>query len=337
MTASLACPPIANAPHAALHPTPGRLRHGWGVGSALALFLLSGGEAQAEWVERSFDVQPGGRLVLDANVGSVRVGTHSRDEVEVRVARRGFLPFPDVVMRQEGDDIYVESREVPVVDWLPGWAAHRLRFEITVPSHYSVDIETGRGGISIEDAAGHIEARTRHGRLAFHNVEGTIEGRSQGGAIEVDEARGSVDLVTAGGAIQIEEVEGDVSAHTQGGRMHVRDAHGDLELQSGGGTIRIEGAQGSVVAHSRGGSIRVHFEDEPAGEIETAGGDIDVWFPADEGTALDVQATHGEIEVEHPMILDGAAVGGRLSGQVNGGGPTLHLRTHGGAIRVREL
>ncbi|MEM7409299.1 MAG: DUF4097 family beta strand repeat-containing protein [Myxococcota bacterium] len=343
MTSSLTLPMLSHLRPTLAGATPPRrarrgrgIQNGLGVGGALALFLM-GSDAQAEWTEREFDVSQGGRLVLDASIGSVHVQTHDRDQVEVLVARRGPFPLPDLEMRQEGGDVYIESRDVPVVDWLPAWAGRRVRFEVTVPAHYSIEIETGRGSITVEDAAGHIEARTGHGRVQFQNLEGTLEARSQGGAIEIDECRGSVDLVTGGGAIDIEDVEGDITAHTQGGRVRVRDAQGDLDLRTGGGSIRIDGAQGNVVAHSGGGSIHVHFEDGPEGNLETSGGDIEVWFPAGEAASLEVAAGGGPIEVEHPLHLNGAAVQGALAGDVNGGGGALELRTGGGSVRVREL
>jgi DUF4097 and DUF4098 domain-containing protein YvlB len=306
------------------------------LGSALALFLV-GSEAHADVTREVFEVEEGGHLVLDAAAGSVNVCARNIDVVEVLVERRGVLPHPTLVMEQEGNDVYIESRDVPVLDWLPGWAWRPVHFEVSVPIHYSVEIETRRGRVRIEDARGRVEARTRRGRLSFRNIEGPIEGRAAGGTIEVDGCSGDVDLVAQGGSIRVEHVEGSVSAHTRGGRLQVRDSAGDLELQSAGGPIHIVRARGSVMAHSRGGSIYVSFDDDPEGQLETSGGSIDVWFPADEGARLEAQTHGGSIDVEHPVELEGVAARGHLEGTVNGGGEPLRLHTRGGSIRVRAL
>ena len=80
---------------------------------------------------------------------------------------------------------------------------------------------------------------------------------------------------------------------------------------------------GHIVARTSGGSIRARFQGPPAGELATAGGNIDVAFPPDVGADLDANASGGRVIVDHASILSG--------------GEPLRLRTSGASIRVHEL
>ena len=92
-----------------------------GLGSALLPSLLNV-EARADVVRERFAVGGGGRLVVDASVGSIRVTAREGDIVEVEVRRTGLFPHPILTMEQDGDDVVIESHGVPVLRWLPPWA-----------------------------------------------------------------------------------------------------------------------------------------------------------------------------------------------------------------------
>ena len=308
------------------------------------LLLVAAGEARSDTIVEEFRVEPGGELVVDASRGSVRVtGSDANlDVVQVEVQRWGLWPHMRVSVEQDGNDIIVEAHHIPILHWLPPFSWRRARFDITVPASFSVDVNTRGGSIEVDGIDGHVDAKTRGGRLTFQDVSGTIVGETYGGSIEVDDCTRDVEVRTFGGSIHVEGVGGDLVAHTSGGRIHVFESDGDVDATTHGGSIELVRIAGEVSAHTGGGGIRARFSGEPGGELETIGGGIDVWFPADAGANLDARAVGGRVEVEHDGDENAwAEVSGHGEGSVRaaigGGGAPLRLRTVGGSIRVREL
>ena len=188
------------------------------LGSALALSLFG---PESHVLRKTFKVAAGGRLVVGATAGSVRVSAREIDVVEVEVRRTGLLPPPLLEIEQDGDDVYVQARSLSALQWLTSWSRRGLELEVNVPARYSVDVQTTDARIQIEDVQGEVEARSLRGRLAFRNVAGSIEGRTAGGSIDVDGCQGDIELHSAGGPIRIEDSHGDVMAHASGGAIRV--------------------------------------------------------------------------------------------------------------------
>ena len=292
------------------------------------LLLVAGGKAQGGVETDEFSVQPGGRLVVDAPRGRVRVNAVPIREgeparVTVDVHRLGLPLMTRIRSYQEDNVVIVEGHGFPLLHWLPPWSWWRVRIDVTVPEEFDIDITTRAGSIEVTGVTGEVEARIWGGWLRFRDITGSIAARTAGGPIEVDDCSGNVDVRSAGGPIDIDGVGGNVIARTHGGAIQVYDAAGNVEVRTSGGSIEVIEVGGELIAHTRGGGIRARFEGAPAGELETSGGSIDVAFPADVGADLDARSFGGRVEVDHAAITTG--------------GHSLRLRTSGGSIRVHEL
>jgi hypothetical protein len=205
-----------------------------------------GVESPDELAGETLEVSEGGRLVVGAWAGSVRISAGGGG---VRVALRGrtLLPPPALEIERDGDDVYVDARSAPFPSWLSVWAWRKVRLEVRVPARYSVDVQTRGGRVEIQGVDGEVDARSQGGNLVFRDVRGPIDARTSGGSIDVSGCRGEVDVATSRGSIEIQDVEGQVSAHTRSGRIVVMGAGGELVLRSGGGSIQIEGARGHLM------------------------------------------------------------------------------------------
>ena len=207
-----------------------------------------GVESPGEWMRETLEVSEGGRLVIGAWAGSVKICAGSDGAVRVVVKGRGILPPPAVEIRRHGPDVYVDAHGAPLWSWLSALAWRNVELEVSVPARYSVDVQTRAGRVEIRGLDGEVDARSRRGRLVFRDVRGPIDARTAGGSIDVAGCRGEVDVATLRGSIEIQGVEGQVSAHTRRGRIVVTDAAGELLLHSDGGSIQIGGARGGVLA-----------------------------------------------------------------------------------------
>jgi hypothetical protein len=211
---------------------------------AIPVGLESPGELARETVE----VSEGGRLVIRAWAGSVKVSAGCSSSVRVAAKGPRFLPHPALEIERDGDDVYVEARSAPILGWLSAWAWRHAQLEVSVPERYSVDVHTHAGRVEIRGVDGEVDARSERGHLLFRDVRGPIDARTSGGSIGVSGCRGEVDVSTARGSIEIQDVEGQVSAHTRGGRILVMDAAGELLLRSEGGSVQLGSVGGGVMA-----------------------------------------------------------------------------------------
>jgi hypothetical protein len=214
----------------------------------VAVAIPTGFESPGELALETFEVSDGGRLVIGAWAGSVRVSAGGAGTVRVAVRGRTLLPLPALEVERDGDDVYVVTSSAPLLGWLSLFAWRHVQLEVSVPARYSVDVQTRAGRVEIRGVDGEVDARSQRGHLVFRDVHGPIDARTARGSIEVSGCRGDVDVATSRGSIEIQDVEGQVSAHTRGGRIAVTDAAGELLLRSGGGSLQLGAVRGGMMA-----------------------------------------------------------------------------------------
>jgi len=271
----------------------------------------SHGEAD---VSKSFSVMPGGKLDLAVDRGSVRVGTSDDPAVKVRVRREvtnasdaaadRILKEHKVLMKQSGNTISV-STSAPQ-NLLRGslWRGHpglNVRYEITVPHKFDVQLRTEGGSIRVTDLDGKLDAATEGGSLHFAGIQGPVTGKTEGGNVSAEACHGLVDLKTEGGSIS------------------VKDFHGP-----------------ALQAKTEGGSVTADFAVAPQSDchLSTEGGNVTARLPADAGVMLEAHTEGGSTSSDLPVTVQGKVHHDTLRGPVNGGGPKLVLKTEGGNIRV---
>lgn len=301
---------------------------------------------QADTIERSFSVQPGGELRIETNVGSIEVAASGGDRVEVAVHREVRRRYEDdaaeilaafeVEMSQQGNDVVVRT-EVDRDRWRR-WRSTPLnvRFEVRVPSTYDVDLRTAGGHIEVSELTGEVRAHTAGGHLTFGNIDGQVVGNTSGGHITLRGASGPAELETSGGHITIGEVGGRVDAHTSGGSIRIERAGGEVRARTSGGHIEVEEVLGAITASTSGGNVRATITEQPQADcrLSTSGGTVTVELA--DGIGVDVDAEAGGGWVDSDVEITGTVRRSSLRGTINGGGPQLHLRSSGGSVRIRR-
>ena len=278
-----------------------------------------------EVIERIFEVSPGGTLNVRTDRGSIEVATSDADQVAVRVEiearseedRERF----ELSFEQNGDDVSVEGEVENRGRW--NWNGDRLRIKylITVPSQYNVDLQTSGGSIAVEDLEGEVVTQTSGGSLSFGMIRGDIKGRTSGGSISLDGTSGNADVHTSGGSISLGKVAGTVKARTSGG------------------SITIDEVAGTIDAETSGGSIRAAITEQPEGdcELRTSGGSITVRLADGIGVDLNAKTSAGRVTTEFDVPPRDKDEMDELEASINGGGPMLRLRTSAGSVRINRL
>ena len=146
-----------------------------------------------------------------------------------------------------------------------------------------------------------------------------------------------VEAETAGGSIGVDGSDGPVQVSTAGGNIEILEAHGFIEAETAGGDIEAE-----MVVSNKNTDTHVM--------LETAGGDITLFLPADLQATFDVRLEitrrawrDYKIYSDFPISIDdddGGWRGRRVligKGDINGGGDKIRLETTNGDIRIKKL
>jgi DUF4097 and DUF4098 domain-containing protein YvlB len=272
--------------------------------SAIALILIAASSAQAaeKTLDRTFNVSPGGNLVVDADGASIRVSGNDGNKVVVHVLVRGSekeLANMKLDAIQKGDGVAVTMRTDK-----PGWFSwgswrSESNIEVTVPRRYTINARTGGGSVDLRDTIGTATLKTSGGDVSAKNVVGNVELRTSGGSIQADTIRGDVDADTSGGDVRLLNIDGKIRGNTSGGSVRVS----------------LVGANRGILA-------------------TTSGGDIELILPRGTTANIDATTSGGEITTDIP-VTSTSRKETELDGTLNGGGERIRADTSGGSIRVR--
>lgn len=320
----------------------------------LLLLALSTGLALSaqteEQIDRRFTVPANSQLVVDVGIGSIDVTTHAGNEVVVSVFRKvtrqdkaaeeAFLRDHPVTFSQDGNTLSVRSPAAKSSGWSwTGTKRNEAKYTITVPASFNVRLQTSGGPISVSDLKGETKSDTSGGGLRFTRLQGTVNGHTSGGGIHVTDCEGTVKIDTSGGGIEVIGGGGTLNGDTSGGSVTVKNFNGPARVETSGGSITLENVIGRIEGSTSGGSISARFPGTLPDDVnlETSGGSVTVRLAENSAFTLDASTSAGSVSSDLPVTIVGKIERSRLSGAVNGGGKTLHLRSSGGGIHIRKL
>lgn len=234
----------------------------------------------AKTFTETFDVNLGGQLTVKTDAGSIKIETHNKATIELRVK-----------IENREDDEFSYRHELSNGDLtIIGENKHKQRwvqnlkveFNILIPENYNVELNTSGGSLSIKDLDGQLNART------------------SGGSISVDNIIGDVKLHTSGGSINTETISGNLDAHTSGGSINVtidKQLTDDAKLTTSGGSITayiIPDIQTEINASTSGGRVTSDFKIDGKIKKMSVRGSINGGGPK-----LILKTSGGSIRIKH--------------------------------------
>ncbi|MYC76853.1 DUF4097 domain-containing protein [Candidatus Poribacteria bacterium] len=343
-----------------------------------------------EKIERTYNVQAGGNLTVASEFGAIEIQTAEQNEIEIvvtkaakswhRSAKEALADF-EVAFSPENAQVPTPGQTDDAPDYLSvvpenvdvhiegkfkhgreHWRKIRnrleIRFHVTIPKDYNVDLETQGGSIKVGDLDGTVRAHTSGGSLRLGNITSTVWGRTSGGSIKLTSCGSPVDLKTSGGSIEVVDVAGDVQAQTSGGSLRFGDITGSIwgktsggsikvascsggaDVQTSGGGIRLQSVGGDVNAKTSGGNIHAVMKTQlqDACSLRTSGGGITVTLIPDIAIDVDAETHGGHVSTDFAVasVIQGKVPKNKLKGNINGGGPLLKLHTSGGNIHLQK-
>lgn len=284
--------------------------------------VASTATAEEKKLDRTFTVAPGGVLTVDADGADVSVTGGDTNTVVVHIEARGSQKELDdlqLAAEPSSDGVRVEAKRPKQrggwLNWGGSWHVE-AHIDVTVPRSYRVDARTSGGNMALESVSGPSRLNTSGGNLQVRNMKGSFDGR------------------TSGGEVRVESAEGAIKAHTSGGNVFVSDIKGDVDADTSGGDVRVAKVDGKIHASTSGGNVRCELAGPNRGiSASTSGGSVWLTLPKDITGTLDAQSSGGSIDSDFPISTTRWSEH-RLSGDINGGGNEILVRTSGGSITL---
>src|SRR5207302_2781541 len=177
--------------------TPLRFGPGCLAGLLLGIGTVVDAAEYDQKIEKEFQVSTGGKLIVQADQGSIEVNSDASDKVHVRVLRHikggsqgqadELFANHDVTFRQDGDTVSVIGRNKKDRFRFGSFrqANLQVRYEIHIPRKYNVDLNTSGGDNRLGEldgaditrtSSGSIDMSTSPGRNEYSNSAGDSHG-----------------------------------------------------------------------------------------------------------------------------------------------------------------
>jgi hypothetical protein len=234
-----------------------------------------------ERFEKTYDLRPGGEVVLDNTNGSVSVETWSKNAVRLQALKKVkarsrrdaeiFMEKVKIRVEHSRNRLRIETQyprrrgDSGFLSWMFGGRKPQVTVEytLTVPEQVDLDLKTVNGEVTVWDVMGNVDLRTTNGRIEVEDVVGSVKASTVNGSIEagVDdlEHRDEIRLKTVNGAITTylpANMNADVEAGTVNGSirtdfpLEVRGKWGPKHLNGtvgdGGALVKLETVNGSI-------------------------------------------------------------------------------------------
>lgn len=305
------------------------------AGRASILFaILLGGTCGCDWGDpflaaahlqeefsHDYPVKSEVRLALESYNGAVEILGWEKNEIRISGVKyaRSETDLKDLKVEIEATEQLVRVRAVPPRDRR---SPSGVRFVVRAPRRVELDpVTTSNGSLRLEDLQGPARVATSNGSITLRQIEGRIEARTSNGSINGSDLSGELRLHTSNGGIRLERLKGTLDAGTSNASITARIVEAAPQRP-----IRLITSNGNI-------ELALDGFNANAVTAATSNGGITVRVPASVRARIEAAATNGSVHTDFEA-LGRSAAGGRLEGEIGGGGPVIRLSTSNGAIRL---
>ena len=304
----------------------------------------------------AFDVKPDGQLILESDLGTIDVKTAGMNKIDIVVTKeaekleRGLqAAFTNIDVAEALADFEVTFEQKETSVHIKGefkrgrehWEEKQgllslltIRFEVTIPYQYNVNLTTSSDDISVADLAGKLRAQTSVGNLHFGEVKGPVSGRtSSNGSIILAGCKSDVGVKTSVGDVNLSNITGGVKAI--GGDIQIINVGGEVIAQaSSSGSITVEDCQSNVDVKASVGNIDLT---NITGGVKAATGSSGSITVKDCQSNVDVKASVGNIDLTNITGTVEAATGSSGSITLKGCESDVNVKTSVGDVNLSNI
>jgi len=250
--------------------------------------------------DRTFTVSGEAQLMVSTGSGNIRLthgsGTQIRIHGQIHTNREA--REEEARMIAANPHIEQNGNVIRVGLHEEHWHGISIDYEIEAPAGILLGAISGSGDIVDEGVGQNAKLETGSGDIRASGLQGPFL------------------VKTGSGNITAEQIgQGDVKAETGSGNIEIKDIHGGFRAQTGSGDIKATGTPSTTWT------------------LQTGSGNIDFW-PGSAPLTLDASTGSGSVTTDHEMLVKGSLDHNHITGNLNGGGPTVHAQTGSGDIHV---
>ena len=251
-------------------------------------------------------LQVSGQVTLSVNTGSGYIHVSPGRDNEVHIIGHvhasswgGFGSAEDRVKEVVANPPIEQSGNTITVGKHTNYHNVSIDYEVTTPKGTNLEASSGSGDLRLSDLGGPLKANT---------------------------GSGNIDATGLSGRVDLQTGSGDVRAQIQSAP--------EVKAQTGSGTIQLHGVTGGLFAGTGSGDIEVTGQPGSSWKLETGSGSVTM----NTGSAkfsLDATTGSGSIHSDPPISTHGSLERHHITGDINGGGPTVRVETGSGDIRIK--
>ncbi len=165
----------------------------------------------------------------------------------------------------------------------------------------------------------------------------------RGTSVKADSGSGDLNITGLGAPLKASTGSGNVYANELTGDVALSTGSGDIQAwmngahytkaETGSGTIRLEGLTGGLYAQTGSGDITIGGKPGDNWKLETGSGSVTL-NTGHSGYNLDASTGSGDVHSDPPLTTHGTLNHHHVTGEINGGGPTVRVDTGSGNIRI---
>lgn len=302
---------------------------------AASLLFVGSSFAQSRTTSGTAALDSEGTVRVENHEGQITIETWDRAEVryEAVVQPESGAEFPDATVVRVQEDSrrfeirthYDESKAEDSGFW--GGSNQNVmpvEYTLTVPRTAHVEIEDHESDIQVAGLEADVQVDTHDGAVTI---------RKQVGAAEID---------SHDGPITVEEHSGALTIDTHDSRVRLRSVEGETEMDAHDVEVEADGLRGGLQLDAHDGDGRFGFAEVTGDvEIDTHDGGFMLVLPS--GTGFDLHtdfSDDADLRADIDLAPYRISAGDdedevNYSGQVNGGGPRIELRSHDGSFEIR--
>lgn len=302
--------------------------------SVCALLLVAVPAAFAaerhETIEKSFTVQEGKRVVVDAGALDLAVRRAEISEIRLRVElsaaalreaqANAWVERHMPTIEDSETEFRLSAPDVREVKLFRGVIISRARVELVLPAGLRTDLSTSSGNLTVDGEF--ADARP----MRLRSASGTVQFTGWAPELEVRTTSGDM-------RIQVTRPLDRLLARSAGGSVTLIGGSRETRCESSSGAMRLEGLLGNLSVITSSGNVTALFDalrPEHQVQVSTTTGRVQISLPPGTEPGGEIASTRGEIRSNYP---------GQTSTEerrllLAGSGPKVYVTTASGKVEI---
>ena len=238
----------------------------------------------------------------------------------------------------------------------------RATLKLKVPTRLRIRVEPGAGMLQVNDVAA-VEIAGTRGEAKLSKIAGRVEVSHRGGEVTIDEA-GSLEFNGRAGSLKLTSVRGDTRIKMDGGGEittsklagsvdiesrstdvtleNLESTPGPIRITANGGSVKLQGLKCEARIDVRSAELNVTMAAAAAVAIYNENANVAL-TPPPGGFTLDALVIDGDITPANRLdqlglraSREGDSKESRVVGAVQGGGPTITVRSTRGDLELES-